>query len=183
MATATTATTATTTTKTGNCFSATSTMKGLAKLRPFVGFCQFVGFIPYHMEINEETRTLKRFSFSWRCPLTWWYFTLQIAGLAATGFTYQQIFRIFSTRIFNNVLYENHDTITKWYFVVTGLKTLDFIIVRFFIIRFNQLNKAVELLKKIDETLPARWRTHEDTVTLRVYIGIASMIILVISKH
>ena len=40
-------------------------MEGLEKLRPFVRFCQIVGFFPFRMEMDLQSGKLKQFTFSY----------------------------------------------------------------------------------------------------------------------
>lgn len=43
------------------------------KLRPFVWMCQFFGLFPFVMEIDPQTKLFKKFFFSWKKPVTWWF--------------------------------------------------------------------------------------------------------------
>lgn len=48
-------------------------MSNLDSLLIFFRLCQFSGFLPFRMEIDQTTGGLKTFSFSLRHPVMWWY--------------------------------------------------------------------------------------------------------------
>lgn len=53
------------------------------QLRPFLRICQFVGMIPFRLEIDPETDEFLRFSFSFKYPITWWYILLTVLDLCS----------------------------------------------------------------------------------------------------
>ena len=55
----------------------------MIQLRPFLRVCQFVGMIPFRLEIDPETNEFLRFSFSFKYPITWWYILLTVLDLCS----------------------------------------------------------------------------------------------------
>lgn len=51
------------------------------KLRPFVWMCHCFGVSPFYMETDSLTKKFKKFSFSWKRPVTLWYILISIGEL------------------------------------------------------------------------------------------------------
>lgn len=70
-------------------------MRVFLQLRPFVWFCQFFGIIPFFMVIDDSpAKTFKKFSFSLRHPVTWWFSFLFISLTVLPVLDIQVIWRI-----------------------------------------------------------------------------------------
>jgi len=160
-------------------------MEGLAELRPFVCFCHAIGFIPFRMKTDQPANKSQRFTFQLNHGLTWWFAIIQAASVAGIGFIYYQWFRDISTLVWNNDRLTSHDYIAVWFSVVSVLRTLDFVIVRFVMVRCSELAGAVELIDAADETLQSLCgpKTPRNAVTRRVYVGIALILALVTLYH
>ena len=155
---------------------ARSVMENLQHLRPFVWFCHLSGFIPFRMRIDPETK-FQRFTFSFRHPLTWWFFVSKI------------IFLVFLYVFLNSMLPTLLLTLNAKEISLRALSFQSQVIfqigilttIQCIVLRCSHLRKAIELIQKADETLKSLPHTvvQKDTVIRRTLIGVVASITLV----
>ena len=155
-------------------------MEGLAKLGLFVRFCQICGFIPFQMEIDSQTKIFKRFTFSFRHLLTWWYVSVQIVIGISIGLLWFYYFTLLRS---NNFLAsgKKEDLINLPLLIFVLFGTGMFIMVKCSIVRCSLLSKAMHLVKQTDKILEpvSNIVLNKDSVTRRTWIGITFTLCLV----
>ena len=158
-----------------------TTMEGLAKIGPFVRICQLIGFIPFRMEIDPQTKTFRRFTFSMRDPLTWWFIVLKIFALGALCFSLYAI--LFSSPIDPM---PNDEAVKFVSSVCQPIITIaSMFIEQFFMIRYSNLGNAIEFIKKADETLESvsNIERRKDSVISRTIVGVLFTLCLVMIRQ
>ena len=124
-------------------------MEGLAKLTSFVRYCQLCGFSPFRIQIDPQTRKFQQFTYSFRHPVTWWFFLVKIiflGGLAAIFYSVKSA----------SILSENKEEATHLDLLnisVVLFCTTIFIIVQLNILNYSTLAEAIEYIKKADQIL------------------------------
>lgn len=124
-------------------------MEGLAKLTSFVRYCQLCGFSPFRIQIDPQTRKFQQFTYSFRHPVTWWFFLVKIiflGGLAAIFYSVKSA----------SILSENKEEATHFDLLnisVVLFCTTIFIIVQLNILNYSTLAEAIEYIKKADQIL------------------------------
>ena len=147
-------------------------MEGLAKLRPLVRFCQIVGFFPFRMEMDLQSGKLKKFTFSYRHPVTWWFIVIQIFGWIHIGIML----------LYEKIQTHVDDRLRFCFFITFIIEIFFFIVWRCAGFNISHFGIAVELAIKVDkslECLPPK-SMYKDTITLRIYIGLIITVFLVI---
>lgn len=148
-------------------------------LRPFVCFCQMFGLIPFFVENNNSPKNnFKRFSFSLRHPVSWWFFFL---------FAVQLIIPIWDIY---GVLALIHQTQVPSMFIGFVLHEHVFLIVlvamtRYAISKYPCLRRAICLLRKVSNELlienePAEFLSG---LKIRVIVGIFAAVVCVSILH
>ena len=133
-------------------------MSSLDNYRSFFRLCQFAGFLPFRMEINETTNQFQRFSFSWRYPITWWYSISSIASI---------VFNIFVTKEF----FQTSEIVNLPFVIKITTKTLFILYIflvsfsrYYFVSHYPALCKSIEYMHKIDTH--QELNRHRDSKTL-----------------
>ena len=151
-------------------------MDKLTNLRPFVWFCQLIGFIPFRMEVDSETKKFQRFSFSFRHPLMLWFAVSRILIFVSFFITFYVVILYFP--LFNS----------EWssrkgfsYITVMIFQSVVSLMIQLTLIRCSRLRKAVELIVKADGTLKSisNMVEHKNTVTQRTFFGLLLIFIKV----
>ena len=157
-------------------------MEGLAKIGPFVQICQLIGFIPFRMEIDPQTKTFRRFTFSMRDPLTWWFIVLKIFALGALSFSLYTT--LFSSPI-DPMLKDEAVSLKEISFVCQTIIAIAFdFTLQFVMIRYSNLGNAIEFIKKADETLESvsNVERRKDSVISRTIVGVLFTLCLVMIR-
>ena len=154
-------------------------MEGLVKLRSFVRFCQIVGFFPFRMETDQQSGKLKRFTFSYRHPVTWWFIVIQSLCWIQIGILFW--YKLGNTNV-EEVTQEMDNRLAISFFFLEIMEIPLTIFWRCAGIHFSYFAKVVELAIKVDDSLaclPPK-SIYKDTITLRIYIGLIITVFLVI---
>ena len=141
-------------------------MSALEEMRPFFRFCQFLGLLPFRMEIDMRTGKFRQFSFSWQNPITWWCVALSLIQLA--------IYYIFMSPVLEDPELSKLPTtinislsISGVIYFVVDLSSRYWLTVRFFAFR-----KATQLMRQVEQNL----EEHPDckcTIKRRMIFGLA----------
>ena len=147
-------------------------MEGLAKLRPFVWFCQIVGFFPFRMETDLQSGKLKRFTFSFCHPVTWWYIMIQSLCWINLAFLF---FYDSKHQDLVEFIQKQDSRFMISYTIQAILGIIYFFYSRFIVYPLSCFGKTIELATKVDKNLECLLKksVYKDSVTLRIYIGIA----------
>ena len=148
-----------------------SKMEGLEKLRPFIWFCQLCGFFPYRMEVDPVTKRFKRFTFSICHPVTFWYFFVNLAPFVPIS--------IYSS---SEKIKEDAVEMTPLQYCLIATQCIDLFVIWIFVYRLPLINKAVQLLQDVDESLKSI-SDRSFSITHRIYIGVAYTLISVITIY
>lgn len=123
----------------------------LYQLRPLIWMCQLSGLLPFYMEFDPDTKKFRKFSFSWKRPMTWWFVFLCIGQFA---------FLIFDIRISWIAFYQNDvikSNIPKVFSAFLFVEHLLFVFLidmaRFMILKYSNLRCAVHLIQKVHNML------------------------------
>ena len=140
-------------------------MSALEEMRPFVRFCQFVGFFPFRMEIDRRTEKFRQFSFSWRYPITWWFVELALIHVVSYFLIYTNILKSSEADKLPLIIYASLTTSGAIYFCVL-------LSARYWItFRLSSLRRVIELVRQIE----IRLREHPDcnsTMKRRIIVGL-----------
>ena len=152
-------------------------MEGLEKLRPFVRFCQIVGFFPFRMETDLQSGKLKRFTFSFRHPVTWWYMMILILCGIQIG---MHLLCEMNTDVLEAT--QKLDYRLRMCFSVFSIIGITLTIFwRCTGFHLSYFGKALQLAIKVDQNLEflTKKSVHKDTLTLRIYIGLIVTVTMV----
>lgn len=120
-------------------------------MRPFVFFCQILAVFPFYVESDPETKKFKKFSFSFKHPVTWWFLLvlfLQITFLGLTSLITWKFFfeddqiRLSVPRILTDFFYLEH----VWMLLFMAL-------VRFLLFKYPSLRKVVNIVQNVHNAL------------------------------
>ena len=153
-------------------------MEGLAKLRPFVRFCQIVGSFPFRMEMDLQSGKLKRFTFSFCHPVTWWYIMIQSLGWINLVFWFCNESEHQGVVEF---VQKQDSRFRISYAISLILGIIYFFYSRFIVYPLFCFGKTIELAMKVDknlECLPKK-SVYKDSITLRIYTGLVISLSLV----
>ena len=157
-------------------------MEGLARLRPFTWFCQFCGFIPFRIELDPHTKTFERFSISNRRSFAaMWFASVKALFLGCAAYTATLLMRLSGGKT------NEKNQLLPFISLLCNLSLFAIILltVQFSMLRCSHLGKAIELIKKADDSLASVWNSalHRDSVILRTYISVFFIIMLVILNN
>lgn len=154
-------------------------MKILDQLRPFISCCQFFGLIPFYVETEARTNTFKKFSFSLRHPVTWWF---------ALIFISQIFFIYFDTAVAWRVFYTDGVQRSNVPFVFVAFMLIEHIFffalagtARYAISKYSHIRKVLYIVQKVHnelvvEDFPSK---NKPSVTRRVILAMALSLICV----
>ena len=151
-------------------------MDKLTNLRPFVWFCQLIGFIPFRMEVDSETKKFQRFSFSFRHPLTWWF---SITKLSNCVFICIAVYTKISG--FSKLNYEWSSKNGICFMSMLIFHYLFIITIQLALVRCSHLRKAIELIVRAEGTFKSvsKMAGRKNTVTQRTFFGVLIIFIQV----
>lgn len=152
-------------------------MSTLEKLRSFFRLCQFLGFLPFRMNIDDETGKFQGFSYSWKYPITWWYIVTSIASI---------VFFVFLLE----VLFKSSDIDDLPFIIKITTKTdivLNFVLIistRYWLIfKHRALANAIEFMKKIETNLERdSYPNCKNGIKFRTVFGATSCCLGVITE-
>ena len=149
-------------------------MSALEQMRPFFRLCQFVGFFPFRVKIDERTGKFRQFSFSWRNPVTWWYSALSLSQFI--------VFPVFISALQD----ENQSSIKLPLTISMSLELSNIIYclllfsARFWVtFFFKTLRQAIIHMHIVEQFLGEHTHCCRCTIKLRIFIGIISIFIWV----
>ena len=144
-------------------------MDKLTNLRPFVWFCQLIGFIPFRMEMDSETKKFKRFSFSFRHPFTWWFFITKFICFVS----FCMMFSI-SQKFFSQLNAEWGSKKGICFMTTIIFLCLINVVMQLGMFRCSRLGKAIELIVRAEETFKSvsKMADRKNTVTQRTFFGL-----------
>ena len=144
-------------------------MDKLTNLRPFVWFCQLIGFIPFRMELDSETKKFQRFSFSLRHPLTWWF---TITKLSNCVFICIAVYTSISSFSKLNAEWSSKKGIC--FISMLIFYVLVIVIIQLALVRCSHLRKAIELIVRAEGTFKSvsKMADRKNTVTQRTFFGV-----------
>ncbi len=154
-------------------------MSTLNALRPFVRLCQIIGLIPYTMELDPETKSFQRFSFSFKSfPARWYSIVLvtQICGLVVGGATLKNYYQ-------SDIYTDMHLPIVIVLLQGATSFTLFLILIikRGVVFCYRPLRRVVELLVEVDRHL-RDLPECKNTILMRTIIGFLISIALVYTR-
>lgn len=154
-------------------------MSTLNALRPFVRLCQIIGLIPYTMELDPETKSFQRFSFSFKSfPARWYSMVLvtQIVGLVIGGATMKNYFQsdLYADMHLPIVIVLLQGTTSFTFFLILVIK-------RGVVLCYRPLRRVVELLVEVDRHLRDLPKC-KNTILSRAIIGLVISITLVYTR-
>ena len=139
-------------------------MSVLEELRPFFRVCQCVSFFPFRMEIDKKTKTFQRFSFSWRYPITWWFFIISVTQMIS-------YYIIFSSVVISRDVEELSVIIKTSIKVMGTIYLLILLSSRYWVtFRLSTLNQAIELMHRIEQSLSENPKCKH-TIKIRMFIA------------
>ena len=152
----------------------------LVKLQPFVYYCQFVGLIPFVMETDEfPMKKFRKFSFSLRYPVTWWFFFLCISQLIVSIWDVRTVWHVF----YEDDLLRSHIPSVLAVFVIQEHIFLIILlgICRYVISKYVCIRRAISFLQKVNNDLMVDDMSPEDipSVTRPAIIGMISSVVSV----
>ena len=144
-------------------------MDKLTNLRPFVRLCQLIGFIPFRMEVDSETKKFQRFSFSFRHPLTWWFIITKLSNCVSFC-----IGVYISISIFSKLNAEWSSKKGICFISSSMFQCLVIVIIQLALVRCSYLRKAIELIVRAEGTFKSvsKMAEHKNTVTQRTFFGL-----------
>jgi hypothetical protein len=151
---------------------------GIERLQPFVRFCNVCGLIPFRMVLDEVKR-FKRFEGHWRHPGNWWFTLLLV------GYILSLILLVYIN--LKKVSTDDASLVASLKFVhlfAFALYFTNFIIIcslpRLFLLRFRNLENALEIVLRIDGGLNKLGLSHATCTTQRrTVIGVSLICSLV----
>ncbi len=152
-------------------------MQIFTKLRPFFGFCQLFGVIPYFVETEDfpTKKKFKKFSFSLSHPVAWWFFF---------QCTFQVVVSFWDFKMIWNVLYEDDGVLRSHVSRIISVFVLQehifyvamMVMSRYVIIKYVCFRRAVYCLQKINSELMADDTMSPDGIPTVTRSAILSMI-------
>jgi hypothetical protein len=155
-------------------------MQIFTKLRPFLVFCQLFGVIPYSVETEEfpAKTKFKKFSFSLRHPVAWWFFFLCTFTVVVSCWDFKMIW---------NVLHEDDGVLRSHVSRIISVFVLQehifyialMVMSRYVIIKYVCFRRIVYFLQKINSELMVDDMSPDGipTVTRSVMLSIISAIV------
>lgn len=153
-------------------------MSALEQLRPFVSFCQAIGFIPYTMECDPNSKRLLKFAFSWRNQTTWWFIFMGLLQLTVPFRASQ-----FSDSVIKKLAADRKAPITIS--ILMGVTVLCYIVQlilsRWIVLRhYRPLQKTVEFAFQAEKLIrPYQYEPSQSRVIRRFVIGFCLLAISV----
>lgn len=148
-------------------------MKILKQLRPFVLLCQLCGLFPFDMELDADTEEFKRFAFSWRRPVTWWFTFLVFATVVFFVVDFRGSVLLYRGEGALNL--DVPPVLVLFVFIEQSLFSAMTFLVRVEIaLRFSNIQKAFILLQNVHDTLRVDdWPSeHVPRINRRINFGI-----------
>lgn len=144
------------------------------QLRPLVFACQIFGVIPFYMETDPDTNQFKKFSFSWKRPVTWWFICFFIANL---------IFLPIYTRMFWQIFYNIGVVRSNVPLAFIGFMLMEHIfffllivMARYILFKYSHFHRAISLIQKVHNLLDVESLESEkfSSTKHRVIFGLIS---------
>ncbi len=139
-------------------------MSVLERMRLFFRFCQAVGFFPFRMEIDKQSKQFKEFTFSWRYPITWWFSALTLIQLITSYFTISPVLQDQELNKLPSTLNVSMSISGVIFFLVVLSS-------RFWItLRFYTLQNALRWMQQVEQNI----EEHPDcrcTIKIRTIVG------------
>lgn len=122
------------------------------KLRPFVWMCQCFGAFPFFIETFPETKIFKKFSFSWKHPVTWWFIFIVVIQII---FLITDLFRAWRDYYQESVLNSSLPTIFAIFILLEHLFFFMLVAATRFMIflKYSHLYRAFCLIQKAENIL------------------------------
>ena len=148
----------------------------MGELRPFLRLCQFVGLLPFRIEFEQKTNRFKRFSFSLKYPITWWYTLL---FLSIIGTLYLNWVTSPSTKIMSdqNTLSGSSSMSMKTAIglisiVTYGALNLVGIGARFVYLRYSTIKKMLDYMQQVEIGLKTVQMDFKIYLGRRIILGL-----------
>lgn len=141
-------------------------MSHLDSLHYFFRLCQFSGFLPFRMEMDQTTARLKTFSFSLRHPVMWWYLTGCFTSVIIFVLLLDELFVTPEIQRLPPVIKITTKTVVILYYIL-------FMSVRYWLIfRFQTLCGAFAFIRKVETQQRTVYQDCKSTLRFRAAFSI-----------
>lgn len=149
------------------------------QLRPFVNFCQFFGLFPFFIENVPETKQFKKFAFSWKHPVTWWFIILFFTYIIYIVLDLWAAWEVF---YYEGIIQSRIPSLFGIFFFLEHIHFFIIIVLtRLITLNSGRLRRVICLLKKVNNELNIESLSLSEIpkVKRRVNIGIVFILICV----
>ena len=144
-------------------------MSTLEHLRSFFRLCQFSGFPPFRLELNDKTGEFQQISYSWKYPITWYFIAISITSTTDLVFL--------ANALFNTTEFDHLPLVFKITTKTVAILYIALIVMSryWFVFKLQTLRNSIELTKKI-ETYEKQVRAEtfklKNTIKIRFLVGV-----------
>ena len=141
-------------------------MSCLDKLRYFFRLCQFIGILPFRMDDDKITGRFKKFSYSWKYPISWWHITTSVASIISAVLILEETFKNSDIEDLPLIVKITIKTIITLYVVLILLSRY------ILLFKFHTLCKAIQFMQRIETYITVDHPKNRNNIQLRTILGL-----------